>query len=697
MVDAQGLPKNDDRYRPDIDGLRALAVLAVLFFHAAIPGFGGGYVGVDVFFVISGFLITRLVVDELERTGTVSFRRFYLRRARRLFPALFATLALTFIASTILLAPSVLVVVARTTLSALLSVSNFQFWQEAGYFNPEAELNPLLHTWSLGVEEQFYLVWPLSLLLLAKWRRQWLPAFMVLVVVASLVASEWAVRTLDSAGYYLLPFRMFELALGAMMVWAVRHTPKSIAAREILLLAGLAMVVYPVLAYSRYTPFPGLAALLPCAGTALLILAGTAPWSGWLLRNRLATGLGAISYSLYLVHWPILIIYEMTTMRETTLAERCVLLAISIAVAVAFYLFIETPFRRLAAARADAVDAPRHPNRPFLVAAATLATILAIPAVAAWRSDGWNSRLEDGSGEIASLLQGRAKEGPPRDWRIRNAVARVAVIGDSHSTRVMYGMQWWGKASRVEFVHRQPSPGCPPLLGVAVFGRRDQSAKCRKRRDAMLQQIANEKFDAVMLVARWGLYGGKLTPTNVGGGRALSLDWGDPPPLGEPDLMRSRQAFVVGLRNTVQLMQSRGKKVIFVGQVPPIGRDPYPCIERQKNAADVERHCRASTFAEARAETGWAVVEARKIANEFPALSVYNPDGMFCYQGECHITAGSRMLYADGSHLNSNGSYRLARGLGPAVGKALGLETIVSPTWKNTDATASARVAQIAP
>lgn len=449
-------------YRGDIDGLRAVAVLSVLFFHAGFETFSGGFVGVDVFFVISGFLITNNIMSDL-RKGTFSFSNFYVRRARRLFPALFATLTVCFVAGLLLFMPQHMMQFGKSLVFAILSVSNFLFAQESGYFDTSADFKPLLHTWSLSVEEQFYLVWPSLLVVLFWFKREWA---VIGAIVAGGVISLWAAEYLLSSAvvdvpflggiaarseyvFYLAPFRVTEFAIGALMVWLVRYRPRNALFLEPLLVAGLILVVYPALAYSEGTVFPGLSALLPCLGTAMVIYGGTARYSGRLLNNRVAVGIGLISYSLYLVHWPIIVFYKYGTFQPLSAVEKFGIIAVSFVLATAMYHAVETPFRR-------AVRRPDHWRpRTFGLACAGLAVLLIAPSAAGWAGNGWTARFS--GNPYASVDWERERRA---SWRLvedirerplRTGGINVAIIGNSHAKDFFNALHLNAKGKRVSF------------------------------------------------------------------------------------------------------------------------------------------------------------------------------------------------------------------------------------------------------
>jgi peptidoglycan/LPS O-acetylase OafA/YrhL len=328
-------------YRPDVDGLRAIAVLAVLAFHAFPQSAPGGFAGVDVFFVISGFLITGILLDGL-KDGSFSFAGFYWRRVRRIFPALILVLAASLALGWLLLLPDEFMQLGKHVAGGAGFVANLVFWREAGYFDTAAELKPLLHLWSLGVEEQYYLVWPLLLFLFRKEPRRML-AMMALLAVLSFGANLWLTAWRPSAAFYLPVTRFWELLAGGLLAcFAARRLPYAnlqAGLGALLLAAGLFLL-------SAERSFPGWWALLPVAGTALLVSAGPAAWiNRRLLANRAAVYLGLISYPLYLWHWPLLSYARIVQGGEPPASHRAWLLAASVVLSVLTYELVEKKIR----------------------------------------------------------------------------------------------------------------------------------------------------------------------------------------------------------------------------------------------------------------------------------------------------------------------------------------------------------------
>ncbi len=301
------LPKITMKYRREIDGLRALAVLPVILFHAGIQGFSGGYVGVDVFFVISGYLITSIILAERE-AGSFTLAGFYERRARRILPALYVMAAACIPFAYLWMLPGDLVEFSQSLMAVAAFASNILFWRQTDYFAAATQLKPLLHTWSLAVEEQYYMVFPL--LLLAAWRfgRRKLLALLATALLISLAVAQWGVTHRPAATFYLLPTRGWELLVGALAAFYLSgRRPEVDRWRELKASAGVALIAYGVFMFGEGTPFPGLNALVPTAGAVLIILfADAGTYVGKLLGSRAFVGIGLVSYSAYLWHQPIL-------------------------------------------------------------------------------------------------------------------------------------------------------------------------------------------------------------------------------------------------------------------------------------------------------------------------------------------------------------------------------------------------------
>lgn len=500
------------RYRPDIDGLRALAVLSVIFYHVGFAGFKGGFVGVDVFFVISGYLITRNIASEMQK-GTFSFTNFYLRRARRLFPALFVTLAGSLAIGGMILLPYHLADFAKSLVFSIIPASNVYFWKTSGYFSWDAILKPLLHTWSLSVEEQFYLVWPSLLIFLFALRRSWVSLTILLAVGGgSLAYAEFRLGSAPTAVFFLTQYRAFEFVAGVLCVWLVNHRPKNELAQELSLAVGLAMIIYAVIFYSRNTVFPGLNAIPPVFGSMLVIYAGLPRYLGSLLSNRVAVGIGLISYSLYLVHWPLLVF--LTYVLEGKWYVSYVVVVGSLILATLMYFYVETPFRKPTPASIT------YKTKSFALIGAGLSIVLVSVSVSAWKSGGWTWRYPP---ELRSLLGEVAPEKDKRftvyrqlcesrGWKNCSSfsnvpgVKNIVIIGDSHAEDAL---------NALHSIDQKPNyilnslAGCPPLVrdDYKLLGPQfPERRACFKLNDARFSEELLKKADLIVINALFGWY-----------------------------------------------------------------------------------------------------------------------------------------------------------------------------------------------
>jgi peptidoglycan/LPS O-acetylase OafA/YrhL len=331
------------RYRPEIDGLRALAVIGVVLYHIGL-GFPGGYVGVDVFFVISGYLITGIIIKDL-RKGTFSMLDFWVRRIRRILPAVYVMIIASLILGYFIL-PS-LKPITESSMASSLMASNIYFWRDSGYFAAGSDMKPLLHTWSLAVEEQFYVIFPLVLYVLWRFRKRHALAIVCLIGIFSLLLSCWATVYKPGANFYLLPTRAWELIVGACLALGLFQRESRPVTNEIVSWLGILMIFAAMFCYDHITPFPGWMAIPPVVGSAMFIWANReAPTMiGKFFSMRPVVFMGLISYSFYLWHWPLLV-FAKRTIIDVDLSWKITLLLSSFLISVASWKFIETPFRR---------------------------------------------------------------------------------------------------------------------------------------------------------------------------------------------------------------------------------------------------------------------------------------------------------------------------------------------------------------
>lgn len=626
-------------YQPEIQGLRAIAIASVLLFHVGLRGFQGGYLGVDVFFVISGYLISRLIVTEITGTRRFDFKRFYLRRARRLLPALFATLAASALVAAAMLTPEDLARFGRSLAAAALSVSNVLFWRESGYFDVDAAFKPLLHTWSLGVEEQFYVVWPLLLVLVMR-RRRWALGIIAAVGLGSFVLNAlWLDAGVGITGdpvaavFYLMPFRIFEFAIGASLLWLIpRIRPRAWLADALLLLA-LAAIVVPVVVYDEATQFPYWAALPPCLGTAVAILViTTSRLAPVLLANRAAVGLGLISYSVYLVHWPLVVFMRYADLQPLSGAETAIALVASLGLGAALYWAVEKRFRHRR-------PGPRPASRggPLVLGIVAFATVLV--GVSMWSSEGWPWRIP-GAQRVRTDAQWRTEEDarfcsqpdPAKPKALftcqhwQGKARDVIVWGDSHALHLVGGIVAVYPDANVSVVFAN---GCVPQSGsggyTQTFPTASQTRECVNRNRQTLAFLARYRPSTVIL-------------TSAKRGRPEEL-----------------ARVTDGLMRT---LRREGHVPVFLGDFIRPGRRILGCRSVPRlliTAGSLERRC-APDLDQIRGELSYS----RRVA---AVSSVFiDPSAVQCPNGPCQFFDGTGALFRDDHHLTWHGAqYFLAK------------------------------------
>jgi peptidoglycan/LPS O-acetylase OafA/YrhL len=477
------------KYRPDIDGLRAIAVLAVLFYHTGSDFVNGGYVGVDIFFVISGYLITTIIVREIAN-GEFSIIRFYERRFRRILPALFVVVVAALVAGSLLLSPEHLYSLGKSAVATAVFSSNILFYLEAGYFDAAAELKPLLHTWSLAVEEQYYIFFPLLLVFIAKIdHKHYLRSLLTLALI-SLVACVFITPKNPSYAFYLIPTRAWELFIGSILALHVLPGPTDRRLREVLSVIGIALIIYSIFEFDRATLFPYYTALLPTLGTALIIYSGTGGTSttNSLLSLRPVVFIGLISYSLYLWHWPVLVYAKIYLIKQPTLLEQLAILSAILLLSVLSWHFVETPFRK------KSVLATRRPLFTASVLASMVMVCLGSMLVI---NDGWIRNVDNKLALVSvdnakkwkhwsSCADGSRADSKKTLCTIGTPGARESFLlwGDSHAIAVASGIDLSAHNHGVSgLVAMRKS--CPPLLGIERPNRTSCEAFNRKVIDTL--------------------------------------------------------------------------------------------------------------------------------------------------------------------------------------------------------------------
>lgn len=677
-------PSATMKYRPDINGLRAVAVLAVVIFHASPHALPGGFIGVDMFFVISGFLISGILWEQLQENA-FSFSKFYARRAWRLLPALYATLLGTLATVFALFQPSVVRQTAMSTVSTVAFVSNVRFALQTGYFDVSAYRKPLLHTWSLAVEEQFYFIWPVILVAMYRYRRSLSPNLALPALIALVILSEVAVHTNPSLAYFLVPFRLFQFLTGAAL-----HTIRPLDSyfmQEALAVTGVCSTGLSLSRFSHSTPFPGVAALLPTLATAALIHSPRSNIAS-VLGTPVLSWIGRISYSVYLVHWPLIVFLSLLSSSPQLKHDEALYLVVaSFALGYALYHSVEVRFRS-GPPGSDANDAVRAPGRTLHLFVATGAIMCAVAYGAVARSyskavafretltamgaggrNGATARFNETEAALweSELITRRARNGRARlrqrpglvedgnimTWRpAKPAKARMLLFGDSHAREIQ------ALALRIALeqgfaLDSLTKPGCIGLL-TAMMGKA-YSIQQKRWREA----LERTPYDLVVVTTRWTpltedtKFGEFLLPQ-----RSKILYHKE-----KRDVVMLRERFTKLLGETVDIVLNSGAQIMLLGAAPDVGKNTRGCLELPISKKAVEEGrvpaaCHGATRRDVMRRTWFMDSLFEKMAHANRRVTSATATKYFCNDYEsiyCRTVHGGRGLYYDKNHISTAG------------------------------------------
>lgn len=633
------------RYRPEIDGLRAVAVLPVLFFHAGFEAFSGGFVGVDIFFVISGYLITSIISEEIN-SGTFTVTRFYERRARRILPAIFAVAFVCIPFAWLWMFPAEFKDFSQSLVAVATFSSNILFWLESGYFEATAELKPLLHTWSLSVEEQFYVFFPLLLLLIRGLSGYKKIAMVGAITILSLAAAVYGANTNPSANFYLIPTRAWELGVGALLAmtksvdWTI---PRSI--RDAAAALGIAMIVYSIVVFDETTPFPSLYTVMPVLGTALVIVAATgATTFGRMLSLPLFVGVGLISYSLYLWHQPILAFIRLRSLYEPSRLVMMGAIVLALALSVLTWKYVEAPFRN-----------KQRVSRRVLVGFSVAGSLLMLTA-------GLVGHFADGFADIndsrafANAFQERVRVnfGLSRTCEDKFTLSEecrtsdhpeIVVWGDSYAMHLVDGIL--AAKPGVGLVQMTKSV-CGPILDLAPVTAKwpaEWAKGCLEFNRHVFDWLS--KTSTVKIAVLSSPFGQYLHPANKYLTNEGIVEKADP--------RIAAQAFA----NTLDMLKAIGITPIVVSPPPKMGQDIGLCL---KKAAHFGVDGSSCNFPRSQYEKYSASV-IQFLKHIESRHTVVWLDEMMCDSETCKTVTGNVLLYRDQGHLSHEGSRYLGRSL----------------------------------
>lgn len=622
-------------YRKEIDGLRAIAVIPVIFFHSGIGMFSGGFVGVDVFFVISGYLITTIILNEKER-GKFSILNFYERRARRILPALFFVMLFSIMFAWLWLLPDDLEDFSKSLIAVSLFISNFLFLQESGYFATASELLPLLHTWSLAVEEQFYVLFPLFLMFVWWLRKRWILGAIIIIGILSLALAQWGAYQRPSATFFLLPTRAWELMIGASVAFFLlygsnkRFLSENKLICELFGIVGLFLICYSAIFFNESVPFPSVYALVPTVGTASVILFSSEKTTvGKFLGAKYLVGIGLVSYSAYLWHQPIFAFARHRGNGEIGQYLFVLLIVFTFVASYFSWWYIEKPFRNKAIVSRKSVFIYSLVGSLFFI----------VVGSTGYYMRGFSVRLTEEQRHLLAFKKYKREKiyrdgecflHPSQSYsdfsrvcsEFNNDEDTLLLWGDSHAAALSFGLR-----ERLGNVIQYTASGCPPIMGF----NNPKRVHCERINDHVLQKIAEIKPDYIMLHANW--------------------------------LDAQRFVELTGLHETINHIQnvSPQSKVIVLGGVPQWQPDLPTVLLRKKLTYSDNRTLTMSQDMEEKILKVDGQVSSISVESRAGFISVYD---LLCNQKGCHgyVKYNNKVMPTawDYGHLTENGSLFLS-------------------------------------
>lgn len=630
------------KYRAEVDGLRALAVVPVVLFHAGIPGFSGGYLGVDVFFVISGFLITSILITDL-RTGHFSLVEFYERRARRILPALIVMIVACVPFAWLWMLPSELASFGKSIVATVFFVSNILFWRESGYFDPATDLKPLLHTWSLAVEEQYYLLFPVFLYLMYRYARRAIIPALVLLILCSLALAEWGWRNVPAATFYLAPTRIWEILVGAVCVLL---TGGRVLHSRFLGLAGLCMIVGSMLGFGADVPVPSLWTAIPVLGTALVLVFATAGTpAAAVLRIRPLVAIGLISYSTYLWHQPLLAFARIRSVAEPSALMIWTLVASAFVLGWLSWKYIEAPFRR---------RSPRIGRKAIFLGSAGWMTAICIAGLAMVVLDGIPARRAPGGMRYSEIRLLEETLAPNQGLHPTCDSARFLATDLCRSASQPRAILWGDSFAMhlAQALENSPTPlafaqatysQCGPIPDLAIQGSITSWQSCMAFNDMVLAWILDQpSIDTVIISSPFRQ---TERPIHRRDGSIIQ----DP----AQRLAATRES----LRLLSAKLSEHGKRLVVISPPAQNGVDLGLCDLRRQAMGGSDKVCDLH-YDDYRKFSASMIRTLEAIKDQVAVI--WLPE-LTCMQGICSTSIGDVGIYRDHGHLSVAGSARLGK------------------------------------
>jgi len=641
-------------YRSEIDGLRALALLPVILFHADIQTFRGGFVGVDVFFVISGYLITSIILTE-QRAGTFSLMSFYERRARRILPALFVVTFACVLFAWLWMLPEAMKDFAKSVAAVCTFTSNLFFWRESGYFAPSNQLRPLLHTWSLAVEEQYYLTFPIFLLLAWRMGKRSLLSLLIAVSIVSLAGAQWGAFHMPGTAFYFLPTRGWELMIGVFVAFYLvdkeNCNRESHALYQFASLVGILLIAYAVFVFEQLTPWPSLYTLVPTLGTALVIVfAREQTLAHRLLGSRVLVGIGLISYSAYLWHYPLFAFARIRSIDAPSQATLLALAFIAIIFAYISWRYVEQPIRS------------RHlfeRSTVFVTSAIGGATLLLI-GLGGYITSGFPARwdptvlrLSSANAYHRTQLYAEGCHLKGSDHTLKNCVRGIstqvpafAIWGDSHAGVLVHELEESFIEEGLSFLQYTKN-NCPVSLGLHTKLHKGEDEHCEQFTESTMRDLVDKNIETVIIASRWLQY----VDEDIVKASTNRNDLYTQAPTDTEKVWASYAEAIRGLLRNV-------RKVILVYPVPESERDVPTSLVKLLITNDLQPFSLAASY-------GRVSQRLRKAGEIFDSIGMYpqllriRPEELFCNtykKGICVSQLDGVPLYFDNEHLSNAGA-----------------------------------------
>lgn len=631
------------KYRSEIDGLRSIAVLLVIFNHLGISYFSGGFIGVDVFFVISGFLITSIIKQEIEN-NSFTFGNFYKKRIIRLAPAYFLVLAVTTIAMLFLATPNDFKSYIESALYSSLFAANFYMWENiGGYFSANAELTPLLHLWSLGIEEQFYIVWPIALILLTKYFFKIRFYLIIIATVICIIVSEFFALSKPVAAYFLLPFRAFELLIGAVLVFLPFRKTNNIV-NDLFGLIGLLLILLPAFFFSEKTIFPGLNALLPCLGTALIIFFCRNGVVQKILSIKPMLFVGKISYPAYLWHWPLIVFLNFYYI-EIDFIVGFLTLVLTLALAWLTFNFFEKKFSQYRESKTSVV---------ILKGYAVPLLVIFVFGFLVFQYKGFPSRFDEQlllkdaalhahTNKIRSAcIDGNPKELPDPE-KCKLGVEKTEIdfllVGDSHANHFAPLFDVFAKDAKLRGYDTTQNATLflPHINRYSIeSGREVLASKFLERNNQLINHINTHKYKYVVIA---GSYADSYSAS------IFKI---------EESMLENKGVFIEGVKNSIDIVYKSGAKPILVVGSPKLKEFDQTCPVK-KYMYNLSINCNISKEEHNKHFLKWRN-SLDKIKSLYPDLIIVDPTKIMCSEKECFSELNGIPLYKDKGHLNNEGA-----------------------------------------